>query len=90
MGYAHCFKFLCDMAGIPCIFVHSNDHQWNQVYVEDRWWYVDVCAMDAGDNPTTRQHSPVLYETVQGASYQQTEPELTAFAREAMVPGSAK
>ena len=87
MGYAHNFKFLCDMAGIPCIFTHSAVHQWNQVYVEGHWWHVDVCAMDAGDDPTTRQYSPVLYETVQGASYQQTEPELTAFAREVIVSG---
>ena len=77
------------MAGIPCIFTHSAVHQWNQVYVEGQWWHVDVCAMDAGDDTTTRQYSPVLYESVQGASYQQTEPELTAFAREVMVLESA-
>ena len=87
MGYAHNFKFLCDMTGIPCIFTHSDVHQWNQVYVEGHWWHVDVCAMDTGDDPTTRQYSPVLYKTVQGASYQQTEPELTAFAREVIVSG---
>lgn len=86
MGYAHSFKFLCDIAEIPCIFVHSNDHQWNQVYVEGHWWHVDVCAMDVGDNPVTRQRLPVLYETVQGVSYRESEPELTAFAREVMVP----
>ena len=92
MGYAHNFKFLCDMAGIPCIFVHSTDHQWNQVYVEGRWWHVDVCAMDAGDDTVSRQHSRVLYEDdyVQGASYQQSEPELIAFAKEVVVPGSTK
>lgn len=54
MGYAHNFKFLCDVAGIPCIFVHSADHQWNQVYVEGQWWHVDVCAMDAGNDTVSR------------------------------------
>lgn len=34
VSYAHSFKFLCDMAGIPCIFTHSPTHVWNQVYVE--------------------------------------------------------
>ena len=92
MSYAHNFKFLCDMAGIPCIFVHSADHQWNQVYVEGRWWHVDVCAMDAGNDTVSRQHSRVLYEDdcMQGASYRQSEPELTVFAKEVVIPGSTK
>ena len=92
MSYAHNFKFLCDIAGIPCVFVHSADHQWNQVYVEGRWWHVDVCAMDASDDTVSRQHSRILYEDdyVQGASYRQSEPELTAFAKEVVVPRSTK
>ena len=87
MSYARNFKFLCDLAGIPCIFIHSDVHQWNQVYVEGRWWYVDVCALDAGDDAEVRRHLPVLRETVQGNIYRQSEPELTEFVREVMVPG---
>ena len=92
MSYAHNFKFLCDMASIPCIFVHSADHQWNMVYVEGSWWHVDVSSIDVGDNIQTRAYSRVLYDDdyVQGASYRQTEPELTAFVKEVLVPGSTR
>ena len=74
---------------LPCIFVHSDVHQWNQVYVEGRWWYVDVCALDAGDDVDVRKRLPVLRETVQGNIYRQSEPELAEFAREVIVPKSS-
>lgn len=92
MSYAYSFKFLCDMAGIPCIFVHSANHQWNEVYVDGQWWHVDVSAIDVGDDTVSRVYSHVLYDDndKQGASYQQTEPMLTMFAKEALVPGSTK
>ena len=91
MSYAHCFKFLCDMAGIPCIFTHSEDHQWNQVYVEGQWWHVDVTGTDAGDDPAFQKSLPVLHEEtyMQGRDYVQNQPELTSIAKELLVPGSA-
>lgn len=46
MSYAYSFQFLCSQAGIPCVFKHGGNHQWNSVYAEDRWWNVDV----SGDN----------------------------------------
>ena len=88
MSYAHSFMFLCDLAGIPCVYVHSDDHQWNQVYVEGQWWHVDVSSIDAGDNTASRIYSPVLYDEVQGASYQVSEPDLTTFLKEVVAPGS--
>ncbi len=36
MSYAFNFRFLCDMAGIPCVLVQSKTHQWNEVYVDGR------------------------------------------------------
>ena len=92
MGYAHCFKFLCDMAGIPSIFTHSEDHQWNQVYVEGQWWHVDVTGTDAGDDTVWRGKLPILHDEtyMQGADYVQSQPELTRFAKELLVPGSTK
>ena len=61
MSYAHCFKFLCDLGDIPCIFVHSENHQWNQVYIEGQWWHVDVTGADACD-PSLRPYLQVLQE----------------------------
>lgn len=92
MSYAHNFMFLCNMADIPCVFVHSADHQWNQVYVDGQWWHVDVSSIDVGDDTASRVYSRVLYDDdyVQGASYQQTQPMLTMFAKEVLVPGSTR
>ena len=91
MSYAHCFKFLADMAGIPCIFTHSENHQWNQVYIEGRWWSVDVSGADVSDL-SFRSSLIVLKEEseLQSSIYVQTQPGLTAFAKELMVPGSTK
>ncbi len=91
MSYAHCFKFLCDMAGIPCIFTHSEDHQWNQVYVEGRWWYVDATGADVSDT-SWRPYLQILKEEseMQGSMYIQSQPWLTEFAKELTVPGSTK
>ena len=92
MSYAHNYLFLCDIAGIPCILVHSTTHQWNEVYVDGRWYSVDVCATDAGDEPSIRPYQTILWEPedMQGDIYRQTQPELTAFVREVLVPGSSK
>ena len=91
MSYAQCFKFLCDLAGIPCILTHSEDHQWNLVYVEGAWWHVDVSNVDVR-TPDRRDSLTVLQEggEMQGSSYRQSQPQLTELAKELMVPGSTK
>lgn len=92
MAYAHSFQFLCDRAGIPCILKRGGNHQWNMVYVDGKWWDVDVTANDAGDETIHREYSTILHDPV---AYQQAggvdeEPEVTAFAQELLVPGSTK
>ena len=91
MSYAQCFKFLCDLAGIPCILTHSEDHQWNLVYAEETWWHVDVSNVDVRD-PDRRASLTVLHEggEMQGSSYRQSQPLLTELAKELMIPGSTK
>lgn len=49
MSYAYSFQFLCNQAGIPCVFKHGGNHQWNTVYAEGRWWDVDVTADDCDE-----------------------------------------
>lgn len=91
MSYAQCFKFLCDLAGIPCILIHSEEHQWNMVYAEEAWWHVDVSNVDAS-SPERRTSLTVLREggEMQGSVYRQSQPKLTALAMELMIPGSTK
>jgi len=93
MAYAHCFMFMCQRAGIPCIFVCSEDHEWNQVYVEGRWWHVDVTADDSGNNTSLRYLQAVLTDDSgisHNSDYIEIQPKITAFAKELLVPGSTK
>ena len=46
MSYAYSVQFLCQQAGIPCLLICSDIHQWNLVYAEGRWWDVDATAND--------------------------------------------
>lgn len=91
MAYAYSFKTLCDLAGIPCVFVSSPTHQWNQVYIDGRWWAVDVTGDDAGDE-TDREYWTILHDPaeMQGWDYVDSIPEITIFAKELLIPGSTK
>lgn len=62
MSYAYSFQFLCNQAGIPCVFKHGGNHQWNTVYAEGRWWDVDVTGNDCevADVRVSGSHGEVL------------------------------
>ncbi len=92
MAYAYSFQFLCNRAGIPCLLIHSDIHQWNKVYVDGAWWDVDVTGFDTGDDTQIRDSYPILSspEDMQGATYVDCEPNVTVFAQELLVPGSTK
>lgn len=90
MSYAHSLQFLCDLADIPCVLVHSSTHQWNEVYVNSEWHSVDLTSFDIGY--TDRGSATLLHTAseLQGSIFEQTEPQLTRFAKELLVPGSTK
>lgn len=92
MSYARSFRFLCDRAGIPCVLIHSQDHQWNQVYVDGQWRDVDVTSIDIEDVEIDRSWIQVLtpLADIQGSGKADRDPEVTAFAKELLVPGSTK
>ena len=46
-SYAEAFKLLCDAVNVPCTLVVSETHEWNAVYMDGAWYYVDVTWMDA-------------------------------------------
>ena len=54
-GYSRAFKVLCDKAQIPCVLVDGTatnsqgkpeDHMWNYVQIESKWYGVDVTWND--------------------------------------------
>jgi hypothetical protein len=60
-GYAKSFQYLCREVGIPCVTVSSDDHMWNAVRLDGRWYYVD-CTWDdpvvkSGTTTTSHDYS---------------------------------
>ncbi len=121
MSYAYSFQFLCRQAGIPCLLVTSETHQWNTVYTEGKWWEVDVTANDCdgvhiresgahgepltesyiafdGTNEFREQYyvtaDQVLWDRADkqylSNDHKDIQPEITAFTKELLVPGSTK
>ncbi len=92
MAYAYSFQFLCDRVGIPCILTASDTHQWNQVYIDGKWWSVDVTGLDLGDEVDIRSDLTVLSDPsdLYGRNFTDCDPGATAFAKEVLAPGSTK
>lgn len=94
MAYSHAFQFLCDRVGILCVLVCNDIHMWNQVYLDGQWWLVDVTASDAGNETAHRESSNYTpfydIDTYWGAITVDAYPEITAFAKELLAPGSTK
>ena len=88
-SYAKCVQFLCDLAGIPCIQISSQNHSWNMVYVNGEWLHIDCVANDVGDELSSRNAVLMVRERT---NRQMTDayPKCTAFAMELLVPGSTK
>lgn len=47
-GYAEAFELLCNAVGIDTICVTSDTHEWNKVYLYDKWYVVDCTWDDQG------------------------------------------
>lgn len=51
-GYARAFKYLCNQSGIhDVLFVFSDDHGWNIVKYDDKWFHVDCTWGSSADDP---------------------------------------
>ena len=92
MAYAHNCMVLCGMADIPCVFLHSSTHQWNEVYVDGQWWSVDVSGIDVADDTSSRPYEKVLEEpsSLYGPTFKIEDGDRVTFAKEILVPGSTK
>lgn len=49
-GYAKAYKLLMDAMGIPCDVVINEEHAWNVVCLEGKWYLVDVTNDDTSGN----------------------------------------
>lgn len=83
-SYARAFSFLCSAADIPCITISSEDHAWNLVFVEGSWLHVDT----AGNDVSSDKHNLLLSESMPGCA--DSEPDMTAFLKELLVPGTPR
>ena len=45
-GYASAFKYYMSQLGIKCNLVIGGNHAWNQVYLNGKWYFVDVTFDD--------------------------------------------
>lgn len=89
-AYAYNLLFLCNRAGIPCVLKVGNNHEWNSVYVDGKWWDVDMTANDCGDEINNREYSTILREPKERTGIHDEYPHITVFTQELLVPGSTK
>lgn len=47
-GIANLIKVLCNHYEIPCVVVHSEDHKWNEVQVDGKWYLLDATPFRLG------------------------------------------
>lgn len=88
-GYARTFLFLCDLTEVPCITLSSHNHDWNAVYVDGTWSFVDVVVNDIGDELEYRD-CDLMVASLPDVSHVDAYPQITAFAKELLVPSSTK
>ena len=57
-GYTNSVQMLCELLDIPCMKVtgtaYGGDHIWNAVYLNDKWWMLDVTFNDPMDDAASR------------------------------------
>lgn len=45
-GYALAYNYLCSKVGLEAKYVHTNDHAWSIVKIDDHWYHVDATKDD--------------------------------------------
>lgn len=50
-GYAEGFKMIMDELGISCNMIMNSTHEWNEVMLDGKWYFVD-CTNDDGADGT--------------------------------------
>lgn len=67
-GYARAFQYLCEKAGIECIYVTGDardtveGHAWNMIKLDGEYYYVDVTYGDMPEFSSSLEENQVLYD----------------------------
>lgn len=73
-GYTTTFQLFMDMLEVPCIIIYSEnaegeEHAWNQVQIDGKWYYVD-CTWD---DPVPDEEGRQPYHTYLNITEEKTE-----------------
>ena len=85
MSYANSVLMLCKMADIPCVLVHSEDHQWDQVYVDGMWRNVDAASHDVEDRTDIRDLQETFFDDPGGRIYTVQDEDALTLAKEILL-----
>ena len=66
-GYAEAMMCIGNAIGVPTISVTSDEHEWNEVYLEGNWYVLDA-TWDDGDPGTYYDYFLKSYSTIKGYS----------------------
>ena len=80
-AFSENFHYLCQRAEIPCVKVRSETHGWNEVFIDGRWYVIDITA-----NMISPPDYEVIYLKDTHPVYTDIFPKHTAFAKELLVP----
>ena len=70
-GYAKAMQYVCNEAGLECLYVQSTDegcHAWNMVKIYDDWYCVDTMWLDGSEMKLTNLYLNKSYETFKGST----------------------
>ena len=76
--YARTYGFLMDVTGIPCDYVSTESHAWNQVLIDGQWYNIDVTAFDTDSSIYPYDYS---YFMVSDAAFWRKEARNTPYHR---------
>lgn len=72
-GYASAFQYYMLLLDIPCNTIVNSDHAWNQVYVNGKWYFVDV----TWDDPVWDYYGTVSHQNLLKSKAAFTEHDFT-------------
>ncbi len=66
-GYSRAMQYLCTLVGVKCIIVTGvadEDHMWNMVEIDGKWYHIDLTWDDPRYNPPIDDYISHTYHNV--------------------------
>lgn len=66
-GYSRTMQYLCTLAGVECIIVTGvadEDHMWNMVEIDNKWYHIDLTWDDPKYNPPIADYVSHTYHNI--------------------------